>query len=50
MGANNRRFRKGGEQMMATLIEWIMLVVSAVGVYAAAKQFIERGANLDLWA
>lgn len=35
---------------MATLIEWVMLIVSAFGVYAATKQFLQRGAALGLWA
>jgi hypothetical protein len=35
---------------MQTLIEWVLLVMSALGVVTAAKQFVQRGANLGLWA
>lgn len=34
---------------MQAFVEWLMLVMSAFGVIAAAKQFLQRGANLGLW-
>jgi hypothetical protein len=35
---------------MQTLLEWVLLIMSGFGVVAAAKQFIQRGASLGLWA
>jgi hypothetical protein len=35
---------------MQTVLEWVLLIMSGLGVVAAAKQFVQRGANLGLWA